>query len=166
MTTANSSDMNTTPEERQHNNGSCCFSFNNRAGKKGGCCKGNWSAMNIAAMVIGFILFWPLGLVVLYWNITGRDLQDLPTAAKRLWDKILFGNTSFKSGESGNSVFEDFQQTQYDRIREIKGEIRDRARRFKAYRDDKKRQEDEAEFNAFMAKKPDPEADKDPDSKN
>jgi len=165
MTTANSSDMNTTHEERRHNNGSCCFSFH-RAGKKGNCCKGNWSAINIAAMVIGFILFWPLGLVVLYWNITGRDLQDLPVAAKRLWDKLMFGNASFKSGESGNSVFEDFQQTQYDRIREIKDEIRDRARRFKEYRDDKKRRDDEAEFNAFMAKKPDPEADKDSGSNN
>ena len=34
--------------------------------RKGGCCsKGNWSGFNIAAMVIGFVLFWPLGLVVL-----------------------------------------------------------------------------------------------------
>jgi hypothetical protein len=42
---------------------------------KGGCCKkGNWSGMNIAAMVIGFVLFWPIGLVLLYWNISGRDI--------------------------------------------------------------------------------------------
>jgi|GEM_PF-5125446 len=44
--------------------------------------KGNWSGRNIAAMVVGFVLFWPLGLVLLYWNITGRDVKDLPAAAR------------------------------------------------------------------------------------
>ena len=56
--------------------------------------------------------------------------------------------------DSGNSVFNAFQQTQHDRISEIKEEIRDRARRFSEYRADAQRRADEAEFNQFMSNKP------------
>ena len=39
--------------------------------KKGGCCafsgKAKWSGVNIAAMVIGFVLWWPIGLFLLFW---------------------------------------------------------------------------------------------------
>ena len=132
----------------------------NRSGK--GCCaKGNWSPLNIAAMVIGFVLFWPVGLVVLYWNISGRNVQDLPKAAQEKWIDLTNGELFSKRGYSNNSdkgasensVFDEFQQTQYDRIREIKEEIKNRARNFRDFRADSKRTEDESEFNDFMSSK-------------
>ena len=130
----------------------------NRSGK--GCCaKGNWSPLNIATMVVGFVLFWPVGLVVLYWNIAGRNVKDLPQAVQEKWTDLtqggLFNNMSNSSHDNGsdNSVFNEFQQTQYDRIREIKDEIKNRARNFRDYRADTKRREDESEFRDFMAKK-------------
>ncbi len=125
-----------------------------RSAKKGCCAKGNWSAINIAAMVISFILFWPLGLVVLYWNISGRDLKDLPTAIQDLWAKLFHGRRSEYS-ESENSVFDDYQQTQYDRISEIREEIKSRASRFNIFRSDAKRRADEEEFRNFMSDNPD-----------
>jgi hypothetical protein len=121
--------------------------------KKGGCKGGNWSGMNIAAMVIGFIFFWPVGLVVLYWNISGRDVRDLPSAAQNLWVN-LFGKKQSDSSRGGNSVFNEFQQTQYDRISEIKDEIKNRARSFRDYRSDAKRRADETEFENFMSSVP------------
>ena len=124
---------------------------------KSGCCSGNWSGINIAAMVIGFILFWPLGLVVLYWNIRGRNLKDLPAAFQQLWAKITNFSSSQKNeySVSDNAVFDEYQQTQYDRIREIKDEIVDRAGRFNTFRSDAKRRAEEREFKDFMSKNPD-----------
>ena len=113
--------------------------------------------MNIAGMVLGFILFWPVGLVILFWILSGRNVQELPAAIKRKWTEMFGGSKSLVSSDvddSGNSVFNAFQQTQYDRISEIKEEIRDRARHFADYRADAKRRADEAEFNQFMANKP------------
>jgi len=55
---------------------------------------------------------------------------------------------------SHNSVFEEFQQTQYDRIAEIKEEISERARRFNEFRSDAKRRAEEEAFNSFMANRP------------
>ena len=125
-----------------------------RSSRKGCCNKGNWSGINIAVMVIGFVLFWPVGLLILYWNITGRNLKDLPGAVQDKWNSLFNGSwgsskTEVTKGE--NSLFDEFQQTQYDRITEIKEEIKNRARSFKEYRSDAKRRADEAEFKEFMS---------------
>ncbi len=117
-----------------------------------GCCRGNWSGMNIAAMVIGFVLFWPVGLLILYWNIKGRELKDLPGAVQEKWSKLVNGSNRKKMTlKDENSVFDEFQQTQYDRIAEIKEEIKNRARSFQEFRSDAKRRADEAEFKEFMS---------------
>ncbi|NIT62374.1 MAG: DUF2852 domain-containing protein, partial [Gammaproteobacteria bacterium] len=39
-------------------------------------------------MVVGFVLFWPIGLFLLFWNITGRDVQELPQAIRSLWSRV------------------------------------------------------------------------------
>ena len=118
---------------------------------KGSCRKGNWSGLNIAAMVIGFVLFWPLGLVVLYWNISGRNIQDLPPAIQEKWNMMFNGVKKHKDSDGDNSVFDEFQQTQYDRIHEIKEEIKTRASNFRNFKSAAKRKADEAEFKEFMS---------------
>ncbi|MGI9318735.1 MAG: DUF2852 domain-containing protein [bacterium] len=125
--------------------------------REGHCCwgkKGNWSGLNIAAMVLGFVLFWPVGLFILYWIVTGRNVQDLPQGARRQWSKVTGKGSDKHSGSSDNVVFTDFQQTQYDRIREITEEIKERARRFREFRFNAKRRADEEEFNRFMSDTP------------
>ena len=113
--------------------------------------------MNITGMVLGFILFWPIGLFILFWILSGRNVQELPATIKRKWSEKFGGDKMTvmnDSDSSDNSVFNAFQQTQYDRISEIKDEIRERSRRFTAYRADAKRRADEEEFNQFMASSP------------
>lgn len=115
-----------------------------------GSCTGNWSGRNIAAMVIGFVLFWPIGLVLLYWNIKGRDVRDLPKAIKDKWSKVSSGS-GCKYSSSENSVFDEFQQTQHDRISELKEEIKNRSRNFREFRTSAQRRADEEEFKDFMS---------------
>jgi len=120
-------------------------------------CGGNWSGLNIAAMVVGFVLFWPLGLFLLFWNITGKDVQELPNAIRGLWSRVddaWRGNGSDSRSTTKNDVFNEFQQAQYERIREIKDEIKKRARRFRDFRARAKRRADEEEFNQFMSDAP------------
>ncbi len=119
---------------------------------------GNWSGLNIATMVLGFVLFWPIGLLILYWNITGRNVKDLPQAIRHQWSRMkgcTKGVDCFSDKRhSDNAVFDEFQQTQHDRIDEIKEEIKVRSRRFGEFRADAKRRADEEEFNQFMADTP------------
>jgi len=101
-------------------------------------------------MVVGFVFFWPLGLVVLYWILKGRDVRDLPAAMREKWGQLRGGSYS----RSDNVMFNEYQQTQYDRIKEIHDEIDARAKRFSEFRADARRREDEEEFNRFMASSP------------
>lgn len=120
-------------------------------------CGGNWSGLNIAAMVVGFVLFWPVGLFLLFWNITGRGVQELPNAIRSLWSRVddaWRGNGSDSRPNTENVVFNEFQQAQFERIREIKDEIKERARRFRDFRARAKRSADEEEFNQFMSDAP------------
>ena len=121
------------------------------------CRKSQWSCMNITGMVLGFIFFWPVGLVILFWILSGRHVRDLPAAIKQKWSETFGGSKSMVSSEandSDNAVFNEYQQTLYDRISEIKEEIHERARRFTEYRADAQRRADEEEFNRFMANSP------------
>lgn len=113
----------------------------------------NWSGTNIAVMVVAFVLFWPIGLFILYWILKGRNVQDLPPRISEKWHN--FKGKNFSGGNvSDNIVFNEYQQTQYDRIREIKDEIKGRARRFADFRSDAKRRADEEEFRRFMDDSP------------
>ncbi len=109
-------------------------------------------------MVAGFVLFWPIGLLILCWVVTGREVQELPAAIRRQWSKMTGGwhrpNGHGIHRPSENVVFNEFQQAQYERIREIKDEIKNRARRFSEFRANAKRRADEEEFNRFMSDAP------------
>ena len=116
--------------------------------------KGNWGGFNIAAMVLGFIVFWPLGLFIMFWIMSGRSVKELPQGIRDLWARLT-GHWNEDSGfnrgaGSDNTVFNDYQDAQHDRIREIKEEIKERTRRFGEFRADAKRRADEDEFNRFM----------------
>lgn len=123
-------------------------------GGMGGCCGGHWSAANIAAMVLGFILFAPLGFVVLLWTFMGRPIQELPAWVRDKWSQFVVGKNARSCGDSRNTVFNEYQQTQFDRIREIKDEIKNRADAFRRFRFDAKRRKDQQEFDDFMASNP------------
>lgn len=107
-------------------------------------------------MVLGFVLFWPIGLFILYWIVTGRNVKELPEGIRDQWSKVS-GSRSDSNGRNGrgdNVVFNEYQQTQYDRIRELKDEIKARSRRFVEFRANAKRRADEEEFNRFMSDAP------------
>jgi len=114
---------------------------------------GNWSATNIVALVLGFVIFWPIGLFFLYWIFKGRDIKDIPRSFSSKWSDSP-SKWFKKNHTTDNVVFNEYQETQYDRIREIKDEIKDRDERFSRFRDDVKRRADEAEFKEFMSESP------------
>ena len=124
------------------------------------CCGrgGSWSALNVVTMVAGFALFWPLGLCVLFWILGGRYVRELPHATIRQWSKLSGAWRGPVAGGSpgagDNVVFNEYQQTQYERIREIKDEIRNRARNFSEFRARARRRADEEEFDRFMSDAP------------
>ena len=129
--------------------------------------RGRWNAPNAIATVASLILLGPFGLLVLGWVVSGRDVRDLPGAARRLWASLFggrggdadLGDAAFGAGRTGNAVFDDYQRTQHERIREIREEMRTRARRFAEFRAEARRRADREEFDRFMASAPAGDAD-------
>jgi hypothetical protein len=90
----------------------------------------------IAAMVIGFVLFWPIGLALLVYLI---------------WSKRMGCNWGRHShhrhrgiGRTGNSAFDAYREETLRRLEEERDA-------FVAFLDQLRRAKDQAEFDQFMA---------------
>ncbi len=93
--------------------------------------KGAW----IAAMVLGFIIFWPVGLALLAYMI---------------WGKKMFGRSCRKNGlaptrtsSSGNAAFDAYKA---DMLRRLE----DEQAAFEGFLERLRAAKDKAEFDAFM----------------
>ncbi len=92
--------------------------------------RGAW----IAAMVLGFIVFWPLGLILLGYMIwSGR----MGCSAKRTyWKRGI-------SRPTGNTAFDEYREQTLRRLEEEQGA-------FEAFLAKLRKAKDQAEFDQFM----------------
>jgi hypothetical protein len=115
-----------------------------------------WSPFNIAAMVIGFIIFWPVGLAILGWNIwsSRRQRSDFAFAGMNTmpnWGATPWSQTSRDlSRNSGNAVFEDYKKATLERLEDERRKLSAEQDAFASFLDDLKRAKDQTEFERFM----------------
>lgn len=120
----------------------------------------------IGLTILGFLIFWPLGLAILgyliwsgrmgCWNHGGRgrwhNVADRAPGTARRWS----GGGAF-AGSSGNAAFDEYRAETLRRLEEEEQE-------FKAFLDRLRQAKDKAEFDQFMAERrrrpeaPEPEA--------
>lgn len=92
----------------------------------------------IAAMVVGFIVFWPIGLALLAYMIWGKQMFGKSCKAKPA-NRLSRGmNTS-----SGNSAFDAYKSDMLKRLE-------DEQAAFGAFLDRLRDAKDKSEFDAFM----------------
>jgi Protein of unknown function (DUF2852) len=114
----------------------------------------------IAAMVVGFVVFFPIGLAILgyfLWRMkSGHDYRDLAAAMP-----AGFGNFARPAQTTGNAAFDDWRTAELTRLDEERRKLHDAQVEFERYVDDLKRAKDRTEFEQFMAsrKGPTPTAD-------
>jgi hypothetical protein len=116
-----------------------------------------WHPANIAAMVIGFIVFFPIGLAVLFWNIwSSRHGQWQASPAFAGMGGAGFGQMPWSqtnrdlSRDSGNSVFEDYKKATLERLEEERRKLIAEQEAFASFMDDLKKAKDREEFERFM----------------
>ncbi len=95
--------------------------------------KGAW----IAAMVLGFIVFWPIGLAILAYMIWGKGMFGKSCAARSR--ATAYGN--FRS--SGNSAFDSYKSETLKRLE-------DEQEAFASFLERLRAAKDKTEFDAFM----------------
>jgi hypothetical protein len=127
--------------------------------KKAG--SGRWSAWEIGAVVAGFVIFWPLGLLAIFakWKFgqmwKGSAQGAVPWAGFSMPD---FSSWSWQglgsaSAGSGNSAFDAYKREQLQRLEEERRRLEVEQREFRAFVERLRRAKDQDEFDRFMAER-------------
>ena len=80
-----------------------------------------WTPATIALMVIGFVVFWPLGLAMLAYIIWGDRLDGFKRDVNRATDGVFAGcrRASWKANAAtGNVAFDDWREKELERLAE------------------------------------------------
>jgi hypothetical protein len=127
-----------------------------------------WTAFEIIAMVLGFIVFWPIGLAILgykFWQSRNGG-PDLQTLAANKWEDaraMMGSNSSWGCGAmkrasrfysaSGNAAFDEWRTAELARLDEERRKLDEAQREFAEYVDAIRRAKDREEFDRFMAER-------------
>jgi len=128
-----------------------------------------WSAFEIIAMILGFIVFWPIGLAILgykFWQSRngGPDLQTLATNKWEDARAMMSSNSGWGCGgamrrasrfysASGNVAFDEWRTAELARLDEERRKLDEAQREFAEYVDAIRRAKDREEFERFMAER-------------
>jgi hypothetical protein len=113
-----------------------------------------WTPLTIALMVIGFIVAWPLGLLMIAYIIWGDKIPDI----RRHFESVK-GDCAmdfrFDRGatRSGNSAFDDYRTAELKRLDEERRKLEEERRQFEQYVRDLRRARDKEEFDRFMTER-------------
>ncbi len=114
-----------------------------------------WTPVTIAMMIIGFMIFWPLGLAMLAYILFGDRLDEFKSTINETADrasKMCSRSASFRGFErTGNVAFDDWRETELKRLHEERMKLDQMRAEFDDYARELRRAKDEEEFNAFMA---------------
>ncbi len=112
-----------------------------------------WTPATIALMVIGFMVFWPLGLAMLAYIIWGDRLDGFKRDVNRATDGIFAGcrKASYRaSAPTGNVAFDDWREKELERLDEERRRLDETLAEFDEYARELRRAKDQEEFDRFM----------------
>lgn len=116
-----------------------------------------WSPLSIALMVLGFIVFWPLGMAVLAYILWGEYFGGSREKAEA-W--VARQKQGFKGGKgcgyrahraaTGNAAFDEYRQEQLKRLEEERRRLDEEREAFEEYLANLHKARDREEFDRFM----------------
>jgi hypothetical protein len=133
-----------------------------------GCAGSRWTPLEVIATVLGFMVFWPIGLAILgfkYWQrrTGGPDLQTVATGAFRNARSAMsgfqsaaprnWGSQNWARGftaSTGNAAFDEWKSKELSRLEEERRRLEDAHREFADWLDNIRKAKDREEFERFM----------------
>ncbi len=141
----------------------------NGGGRRG--CRG-WKPVDIVAMVLGFALYWPLGLAVILWKFWQKKSGyegDIFEFAREKWERCAnwswascgangrgFAGRSWTGagfGSSGNRAFDEWRTAELARLEEERQKLINAEREFAEFMENLRRARDREEFDRFMSER-------------
>jgi hypothetical protein len=118
-----------------------------------------WTPVELLAMVLGFIVFWPIGLAVLafkFWQRKTGYPGDLGTAAQEKWREARsafhgsWGGSGYAGRGTGNLAFDEWRAAEIARLEEERRKLEEAHKEFAAFVENIRRAKDREEFDRFM----------------
>jgi len=119
----------------------------------------DWTPATVALMVLGFMVFWPLGLAMLAYIIFGERLRNFKKDANGAADGFFAACRGRGSGfrayrgpgfGSGNVAFDEWREAELNRIEEERRKLDEMREEFDAYMRELRMAKDREEFERFM----------------
>ena len=119
--------------------------------------RGRWTALNIVLMIIGFAVFWPLGLAMLAWIIWGDEIgakaEDVKAHFRSFGERAQrfrpAENFGFQ-GRTGNAAFDEYRAQELKRLEEERRKLEAMRADFEKFLGELRRVKDKEEFEGFM----------------
>ena len=111
-----------------------------------------WTPLTIFLMVIGFLIAWPLGLLMLAYILWGDRIPEFKRGGEAFRFHGGFRNQSTSSA-SGNAAFDEYRRQELKRLDEERRRLDEERRDFEEYVANLRRAKDQEEFNRFMSQR-------------
>lgn len=119
-----------------------------------------WTPATIALMVLGFMLFWPLGLAMLAYIIWGDRLEGFKRDVNKSTDEFTShfrkcgkGFSARPTERTGNVAFDDWRDAELERLHEERMKLDEMRAEFDEYSRELRRAKDQSEFDRFMSER-------------
>lgn len=114
-----------------------------------------WTPATIAMMIVGFMVFWPLGLAMIAYILWGDRLEEFKSGVNRTTDGFAknwsCGRGRGPRSSTGNVAFDDWRDAEIERLREERRKLEEMRAEFEDHLRELRRAKDQDEFDAFMA---------------
>jgi hypothetical protein len=130
------------------------------AGRGRACFGWGWSPPELLAMILGFVIFWPIGLAILafkIWQHKSGYRGDMTSAAQEKWREARsafrsgpWGAPGFGGRSSGNMAFDEWRAAEIARLDEERRKLEEAHREFSTFVENIRRAKDREEFERFM----------------
>ncbi len=113
----------------------------------------DWTPATVALMVLGFVVFWPLGLAMLAYILFGEKFQNFKREANSKADTAFAWcrtNGYSASTSTGNVAFDDWRKAELERLDEERRRLDEMRAEFDTYARELRRAKDQEEFDRFM----------------
>ena len=122
-----------------------------------------WTPATIALMVLGFVVFWPLGLAMLAYILWGDRLDGFKRDVNRKTDGFFAScrgrHTHHRGyGRTGNIAFDEWREKELERLAEERQKLDETLKEFDSYARELRRAKDQEEFSRFMAERNRPQS--------
>lgn len=143
--------------------------------ERGRRCGRPWTPVEVVAMVLGFMIFWPIGLAILGWKFWQKQSGyegDLASFSREKWEKWgerpnwawacgggrrhrqgwtgWSERSGFGFGSSGNRAFDEWRAAELERLEEERRKLVAAEREFAEFLDRLRHAKDREEFERFM----------------